>query len=175
MTPTLIISASVLAGILAAFAVVFVRMSRPGPVQDIDGRWLATFNPARYRPMERLLAEEDLAFLEGQPWFTRQVRRRFRAERRRVFRSYLRNLARDFERLHRAARVLILSAPEDREDYAGALLRQRILFERGMMLVRCRLVLNWIGGASVDVSGLVGALEDVAAQVRMLAAAPAAA
>jgi hypothetical protein len=175
MSPVLIAAAVVLTSVLVAFAVIFVRMTRQRTSHDIDGHWLANFTPSRYRPMERLLAEEEFAFLAAQPGFTRDMRRRFRTERRRVFRSYLRNLARDFERLHRAARVLMLSAPEDRPDFAAALVRQRFLFERGLMLVRYRLMVNWISGAEVNVSGLVDALDAVNAQVRVLAASPAAA
>jgi hypothetical protein len=125
--------------------------------------------------MERLLGAEDLAFLAAQPGFTRAVRRRFRAGRRKIFRAYLRNLARDFGRLHRAARMLMLCAPQDRPDFAAALVRQRVLFERTMLLVRWRLLVNWASGAAVDVSGLVTALENMNARVRTLATMPAAA
>jgi len=85
---------------------------------------------------------------------------------------YLSNLVRDFERLHRAARVLVLNAPEDRPDFAAALVRQRILFERTMILVRWRLFLNLLSGAEVDVSGLVRTLDAMSVQVRSLAAVP---
>ncbi len=122
--------------------------------------------------MERLLAAEDVAFLAAQPGFTRAMRRRFLAERRRIFRVYLRNVARDFERLHRAARVLMLCAPYDRPDYAAALVRERLRFERMLMLIRWRLLVNRMSGASVEVSGLVNALGAMNAQVRSLAAAP---
>jgi hypothetical protein len=69
--------------------------------------------------------------------------------------------------------MLMLYAPQDRPDYAAALVRQQIRFEGTMVLVRWRLVLNWIGGATVDASRLVDALEAMNAQVRALSAAPA--
>lgn len=163
---------AVLIAFLGVFLYVTVRLLRRRHAPEIDARWLAEFSPARYRPMQRLLAEEDLEFLAAQPGYAPSLGRRFRMERRRVFSAYLRNLSRDFERLHRAARVLLLSAPEDRPDYAAALVRQRISFERALLLVRCRLLLNLIGGGAIDVSRLVDALEGMNAQVRALAAVP---
>jgi hypothetical protein len=44
-----------------------------------------------------------------------------------------------------------------------------------MLLVRWRLLVNWVSGVAVDVSGLVSALETMNAQVRALATMPAAA
>src|SRR5438105_538368 len=53
----------------------------------------------KYRPMERLLQEDDFRFLANQPGFSPQLGRRFRTERRRIFRGYLRNLRKDFARI----------------------------------------------------------------------------
>ncbi len=160
---------------LAAFLGVVVRLARQGHASDIDARWLANFSPSSYRPMERLLIEEDLEFLASQPGYTPALGRHLREERRRIFLAYLRNLTRDFERLHRAARVLLLSAPEDRPDYAAALVRQRVTFERALLVVRCRLMVSRVSGSAIDVSGLMDALESMNSQVQILAAAPAAA
>jgi hypothetical protein len=175
MNVTVLVAVLIAAGSAGAFALIFGRLLRADHAAPVDAAWLAAFSPARYLPMVRLLGTEDLAFLRAQPGFTPARGRRFRAERRTVFRKYLRSLARDFERLHRAARMLMLSAPEDRPEYAVALLRQRIRFERTMMRVRWQLLLNWIGGAAVDARRLVDALEAMNAQVRTLAAVPAAA
>lgn len=171
----LCIAGVLLGAFLATLLGVVVRLARQRRASAIDARWLADFTPSRYRPMERLLIEEDLEFLATQPGYTPALGRHLRAERRKVFLAYLRNLTRDFERLHRAARVLLLSAPEDRPDYAAALIRQRIAFERALVVVRCRLVVSRISGSAIDVSGLMDALESMNAQVRSLAAAPAAA
>lgn len=163
---------AVLIAFLGVFLYVAARLFRQRRAPEIDARWLAEFSPARYRPMQCLLEEEDIEFLAAQPGYTSSLGRRFRGQRRKVFLAYLRNLSRDFERLHRAARVLLLSAPEDRPDYAAALVRQRISFERALLVVRCRLLLNGVSGSAPDVSGLVDALEAMNAQVRTLAAAP---
>ena len=68
----------------------------------------------KYRPMERLLQEGDFRFLAAQPGFSPRLGRRFRTERRRIFRGYLRNLRMDFARLSLALRVLIVHSVEDR-------------------------------------------------------------
>jgi hypothetical protein len=173
MNVTILVAVVIALGFAAAFVAVFRRLLRADHAAPVDAAWLAAFSPARYLPMARLLNVEDLAFLGAQPGSTRACGQKFRAERRVIFRKYLRNLARDFERLHRAARMLLLCAPQDRPDYAAALVRQRIRFAATVVLVRWRLLLNWIGGAAVDTSPLVEALEAMNAQVRELAAAPA--
>ena len=58
--------------------------------------------PGKYRPMERLLQEEDFRFLSSQPGFSARLGRRFRSQRRRVFRAYLRSLSMDFGRVSKA-------------------------------------------------------------------------
>src|SRR5207237_4592544 len=42
----------------------------------------------KYRPMERLLREDDLRFLSAQSGFSAALGRRFRRDRRRIFRGY---------------------------------------------------------------------------------------
>ncbi|MBI4873816.1 MAG: hypothetical protein HY822_04180 [Acidobacteria bacterium] len=122
--------------------------------------------------MERLLSHADLEFLADQPGDTRVLAARLRAERRRIFRLYLRNLERDFGRLHRAARALILSASEDRSAFASALVCQQFVFQRALLVVRWRLLLNWAAGTPVDVCGLTAAIAKLSSQVRMLSALP---
>src|SRR5438552_11799505 len=53
----------------------------------------------KYRPMEPLLQEQDFRFLASQPGFSPQLGRRFRTERRRIFRGYLRHRRKDFGRV----------------------------------------------------------------------------
>jgi hypothetical protein len=70
-------------------------------------------------------------------------------------------LVRDFHRLHLAARMTLLYAPEDRPDLAQALLRQRAVFTWAVLTVECRLLLHSLGLGPVDVSHLIGALDDM--------------
>jgi hypothetical protein len=126
----------------------------------------------KYRPMERLLRNDDFLFLAAQPGFSSGLGRRFRSERRRIFRGYLRNLRKDFGRVAAAFHVLIVHSVEDRADLAAGLLRQRLLFAFAMLAVEARLALHAAGVGTVDVSGLVESLETMQRQIRILLTPP---
>jgi hypothetical protein len=125
--------------------------------------------------MERLLREDDFRFLAGQPGFSPKMGRRFRAGRRRVFRSYLRHLRKDFQRMSLAAQALIIHAAEDRRDLAATLIRVRLLFAVGMLAIETRLLLHTVGVGTVEVSGLVESFETMQGEIRLLLATPQAA
>jgi hypothetical protein len=111
--------------------------------------------------MQRLLSDTDLKYLAAQPGITAKTVNQLRRERRRIFKAYLRNLVRDFHRLHLAARMTLLYASEDRPDLAKALLRQRATFTWAVLMVEFRLILHAAGLGPVDVTGLIGSLEDM--------------
>ena len=126
----------------------------------------------KYKPMERLLREDDFRFLAAQPGYSPQLGRRFRTERRRIFRGYLRNLKRDFGRVSLAFQLLIVHSAEDRGDLASMLIRQRFLFALGMLAVEGRLLLHAAGVGTVEVSGLIRSLEEMQFQMRQLLTPP---
>jgi len=126
----------------------------------------------KYRPMERLLGEEDFRFLASQPGYSPKMGRRLRTERRQIFRGYLRNLSRDFRSISAACRTLLVHSAEDRAELASSLIRQQLLFGVGMLAVEGRLVLHAAGIGTVDVRGLVESLESMQTQVRILLAPP---
>jgi hypothetical protein len=131
--------------------------------------------PGKYRPMERLLQEEDFRFLSSQPGFSARLGRRFRTERRRVFRAYLRSLSMDFGRVSKACQILVIHAAEDRDDLAKGIIRARLLFALGILAVEGRLLLHAAGVGTVDVRGLVESLETMQAQIQVLLTPPEAA
>jgi hypothetical protein len=131
--------------------------------------------PGKYRPMERLLLEEDFRFLSSQPGFSARLGRRFRRERRRVFRAYLRSLSMDFGQVSKACQMLVIHAAEDRGDLAKGIIRQRLLFTLGIFAVEGRLLLHAAGVGTVDVHGLVESLETMQAQIQVLLTPPQAA
>ena len=133
---------------------------------------LLVLSPAKYRPMERLLGEEDFRFLASQPGFSPKLGRRLRTERRQIFRGYLRSLSRDFSSISAACHLLIVHSAEDRAELASSLIRQRFVFGLGMLAVEGRLVLHAAGIGTVDVRGLVESLETMQAQVRVLLTPP---
>ncbi|HYP05604.1 MAG TPA: hypothetical protein VER03_05150 [Bryobacteraceae bacterium] len=138
-------------------------------MSECDPEWLANFSTTTYRPMQRLLSDSDLKYLAAQPGITAKTVSELRRERRRIFRAYLRNLVRDFHRLHLAARMTLLYATEDRPDLAQTLMRQRAMFTWAVLTVEFRLMLHAAGLGPVDVSDLIGALENMRINVGVMA------
>ena len=127
---------------------------------------------ATYRPMLRLLSEDDYKFFASQPGITPTAIEQFRRERRRVFRSYLRSLVKDFHRLHLAARMTLVYSQQDRPELAQILFRQRAVFTWAVLLVEFGLVIHTFGLRPVDRWELLGALD--AMRLNVSAIAPAA-
>ena len=146
--------------VVAALAILirnlFAGTNEPAP----DPAWLETFSAARYRPMLRLLAENDYEFMLANGADPAVVRR-LRTERRRIFRTYLKNLVRDFDRVHRAARIALLESEQDQPELAARLIRVRFEFQLAVFAVRARLALHTVGIGAVDVQRLLGAVESV--------------
>ena len=156
-----------------ALALVFLyRKLSSQPDSEVAVDQCLVLSLEKYRPMERLLQEDDFRFLAAQPGFSPQLGRRFRTERRRIFRSYLRNLRRDFSRLSSAFRILIVHSVEDRGDLAKSLMRMRIMFAVGMLAVEGRLLMHAAGVGAVNVSGLVASLDTMQAQMRLMLTPP---
>lgn len=159
----------VMLAMVAALALLLGRFKgdhKPGMIGDP-----ARISASRYRPMERLLDPAEEAFIAGHAG--RAALRRFRAERRRIFRAYLRSLERDFGSLCGAVRLLLVHSERDRADLASALMRREARFAIAVFNVRCRLVLHAAGIGHVDVGALVGALSEVRADLAKLVPAPA--
>src|SRR5947209_2164311 len=86
------------------------------------------FSFSRYEPMARLLSDEDLLFLKAQPGYQPEMGKNFVRERRRIFRLYLQELAREFHLLHAHARAMVARLPSENSPLVGMLLRQQIRF-----------------------------------------------
>jgi hypothetical protein len=129
------------------------------------------FSPARYEPMARLMSDEDLLFLKSQPGFRPELGKKFSRERRRVFRLYLQELARDFHRLHAHAREIAASLPADHAPLVGMLIRQQMRFWFEMTAIEMRLSLGWTQGAAAQARGLIEALTAMHAEIGSVAVA----
>src|SRR5712691_10100392 len=165
----LFLVAALLALVPIGAALVFLfrtLSSRSSSDISVDG--CLVLPPGKYRPMERLLQKDDFRFLAAQSGFSPQLGRRFRTERRRIFRAYLRNLRRDFSRLSSAFRILIVHSVEDRGDLAKSLMRMRVMFAFGMLAVEGRLLMHAAGMGAINVSGLVASLDTMQAQMRLM-------
>jgi hypothetical protein len=151
--------------VLSAFMYLVLRALRCGETATVDREWLEEFSTAKYRPMERLLSEDDFRFLASQPGFDRGVARRLRAERRRIFQVYLSALQKDFNRLHSTARLIVLYSPQDRSDLAAVLFQVRVRFYVAYAKVWCKLLLHTWGFGTVEIGQLVGALDTLQQQL----------
>jgi hypothetical protein len=120
----------------------------------------------RYRPMLRLLSDEDLDFVAA----NNALLRTLKSGRRKLFRSYLRCLTRDYGYLLAGIRSAMAGSAADRPDLARALAKNRALFALAVYQVEVRLTLHALGIGKVDISGLVEAFEGLRAQVAVLSA-----
>jgi hypothetical protein len=161
----------IIVGVLVAgstaciLALLYRNLISPLRVRDVDIGRLNRFSVARYRPMARLLAEEDYTFLAGQKGFNPRLARQLRRERRRVFRSYLNCLKRDFGQFEAAIKVCMITSRVDRPDLAKALLKRRLVFTYALMVTEWGLALHSLGLGTVDVSRLVGSLDGMRIQL----------
>lgn len=125
----------VFASLLFAFIWLFSRLVRRERLSAFSVDQLTVFSTAKYRPLERLLDDDDVQFLQSQPGYTPEIGRVFRRQRRRVFRGYLGCLKRDFGRLYLAAKLVVLYSSVDRLDLVKTLAVARFRFAVGMLRV----------------------------------------
>ncbi|MDQ6758636.1 MAG: hypothetical protein M3Z32_02075 [Acidobacteriota bacterium] len=154
--------------VLAYFVASLVRRSQPnqGTLADVESDFLGqelleTDSVQSYRPMERLLNEADFEFLAKQPGFDPRIARTLRAERRRIFRTYLHCLIRDFNALVHLAQLAMVHSAEDRPELASAIFRLRVTFFWNVACAEVRLALAPLPLGSINTDRLIGALESI--------------
>jgi hypothetical protein len=118
----------------------------------------------RYRPMLRLLSNDDLNFVAAHP----ALRAKMGARRREIFRGYVRCLTKDYARLLGSIRRLMVESGVDRPDLAKALAKNRLVFALALCRIDVRLRLHALGLGNVDVSGLVEALDALRGTVNVM-------
>ena len=119
--------------------------------------------------MERLLSEADDNLVGGNP----ALRRKFRVERRKLFRRYLACLTRDYGCLLNGIRLTMVESGTDRPDLLHALAKNRVYFALAICRIEYRLALHVVGLGTVDISGMVTAFETLREQMTGFAAVPA--
>jgi hypothetical protein len=130
------------------------------------------FSAQRYEPMAHLMADDDLQFLAAQAGVDAQDIDEFKRERRQIFRMYLRELAADFERLHRRARELASVAPEQHSELVTMLMGQQVAFWRLLAGIEIRLVLAPLRLGPADPRKLVDLVGSLGAAVTKAGGAP---
>jgi hypothetical protein len=121
----------------------------------VTAGWINELSTDRYRPMMRLLDTSDIEFLRTQPGFTPEMETRLRAQRCQVFRTYLRCLELDFQRVATALKIIMSQSEKDRGDLAAVLLQHQLKFALGMQVMRGRLMLYQWGIGQVDAASLL--------------------
>jgi hypothetical protein len=119
------------------------------------------YEAARYEPMMRLISEDDIEFLKSQPGYRPEIGARLRNERRRILRMYLRELARDFQRLHAAARKAVADAPEQHSELVGELLQYQFTFWKQMAVIEFRLAVPGARLPHVEIAGLLRPMQSM--------------
>jgi hypothetical protein len=159
--------------VAASFAMYFVSRLRTlsGAGADLKSSNVNANLAGRYRPMLRLLSDEDVAFASIDP----KVARSLKAERRRIFRGYLRCLTKDYGRLLTGIRMVMVQSQVDRPDLAYALAKNRALFALAICRIEFHLSLHTLGVGKVDISGLVEAFDRLREHAVTLSAVPMAA
>jgi hypothetical protein len=108
----------------------------------------------RYRPMLRLLDNSDTSMLAADvmgPAFRAEVAR----ERRKMFKLYLDDLARDHARVVHSIREILVQSSADRPELAKAMLKSQGLFTFLLFTVRCKLAFHAFSPAMVNVRPLL--------------------
>jgi hypothetical protein len=136
---------------------------------SVPSDWTPELSVDRYRPMFRLLADDDLRFLRSQPGATPALIARLRQQRYQVFLGYLRSLQRDFHQACEALALVAIQSQTDRRDILCALMVNRMKFAVGFFRVRCRLLMYRWNIDQEPVANLVNLFEGL--QLELLALA----
>lgn len=163
--------AIVLAAVLACFALLFWRLASRFDAKSCTAEWLDRFSLETYAPMERLLDRDDLAFLSAQPGYRPEIGKRLTAERRKIFRAYLRMLVRDFNQLIGIGKLMVVYSDQDQQEFARSLGRQQVKFYARVCSLHLQLALYPTGWPAVDARGLLAALGDMRSKIQQLAPA----
>jgi hypothetical protein len=135
-------------------------------------QWALELSADRYRPMFRLLAEDDFRFLRSQPGGNRALINGLRRQRSQIFHGYLCCLERDFHIAFRALFFVMMNSQSDRRDVARALIVSRLKFSSAVFLVRCRLLLyRWNVGRH-PIAHLVSLFEGLQSELLALCPIP---
>ncbi len=164
MEPALLLVAiaATVAGGAAFLMVLFLwKLASPNRREPVTADWLGRFSLEKYRPMQRLLAEEDFQYLAAQEYSPPWLAARLRRQRIQAFRGYLKWLSNDYRRLEAALLLLMANSPNDRPDLARDLLKRRLTFSFAILAAEWRLVLFRFGATPGDVSRLVAVLDDM--------------
>ena len=132
-----------------------------------DASFLENFSLQTYRPMMRLATQLDRRYLTTA--HGESLSGCYRKIQRGLLREYLRDASKDFNRLYSIANAKSLQASSDPGDLSMALFEQQMTFIMLIWGLEARLLVDAIVPFALDLDPLMGAIEGLAAQTRMLA------
>ena len=141
------------------------RLVRTRKVFDVDLAWWNSFSPERYKPVARLLSEQDFDYISGLAGCDRRMAADFRSRRVKLMRQYLREMSADFDRLQAIGQLMVEAGTAGRE-LRELLFQQRLRFTLSMLSAQLQIAGFSAGITRVDTAGLVGALNGLEAGVR---------
>ena len=144
------------------------RLFRKPAPSDCSWTWIELPPAERYGPMLNLLSEDDFSFLKSQPGYDATVCRRLRRERRRLFRSYLQSLRRDFNGITRALHTLAVHSTQDESQLLLGVFRASAQFSLRLWVLDLRYAAFVLGIGKVDVRPLIAAADSLRATVHEL-------
>jgi hypothetical protein len=157
--------------LVGCLAGLFWRLASRFDAQQCTAEWLDSFSVNSYAPMQRLLEKSDWVFLASQPGYRPSIGKRLMAERRQIFRAYLRLLVRDFNQLMGIGKLMVVYSNRDQQEFARSLRRQQVTFYARVCALQLQLALYPLGWTSVDARALLDALGAMRTKVRQLTSA----
>lgn len=137
-----------------------------GACGEWSTEWFEDYSSFRYLPMRRLLSAEEEAYWLRSTAGSQQSVSAFRAERRRLFREYLRLMAADFRCLSQGLRSAIVHASEDQSEEISRLIRLEWSVRRLLWQAELRLMFHWLGVRPVDATQLINGLQGLEFSLR---------
>jgi hypothetical protein len=159
------IASALTVAVFSGLLTLLVRKLLAGESQATDA--IGRVSSDYYKPMSRLLADEEFRRVTTAGFTARQVKQ-LRASRRRVFRQYLIELQGDFRALHQEARIILRDSSEDRPDLAVELVRQYAAFHYLVAAAHCRLAADSLGLSPADAKSLLEPVQWMHQQVELL-------
>ncbi|MCX6619576.1 MAG: hypothetical protein NTY38_00560 [Acidobacteria bacterium] len=130
--------------VAAAFAYLIRQILARPNIPEFESTWIERFSMRKYKPMERLLSEQDFMFLAAVAGDRPEIGNKLRRDRRRVLRSYLRTIRRD---------------------------RLQVVFQFALCHAWLQVALNQFGVGTVDLSRVVRPVAMLHAQIGTVPAA----
>ena len=160
-------------GCITLLLVTIIRLRiRNGAGEPAHADDAVEFSLDRYRPMQRLLSEQDMLFLKQSLGYTKQMGKRWKRQQLGLFKMYLKELRIDFYKLHAEARSIVADTGIESPDFVRQLIHQRIQFGYAVAKVELHLSLASCGLGAVTATPLLQTVEVMRMRLQTMAPRP---